>query len=84
MAGRGPVRLTERQQECVALLWHGLHNKEIAARLGLSRVRVRDLLYAAYARLGLRHADDPRTLAALRLWRDCERLPGQTHEGSGR
>jgi len=44
------VRLTSREQQIVVLAAEGLHDKEIAARLGVSAGTVRTYLRRAYAR----------------------------------
>lgn len=43
-------RLTSRERQVVVLVAEGLHDKEIAARLGLSPGSVRTYLRRAYAR----------------------------------
>jgi LuxR family quorum-sensing system transcriptional regulator CciR len=50
-----PPRLTERQLDCVILVGHGLQNKEIAYRLGISIDHVADLIGQAMRRLGVRN-----------------------------
>jgi DNA-binding NarL/FixJ family response regulator len=65
--------LTPRQQEILALVWLGLANKEIAARLGLGVPTVKNHLTIAYGRLGLARVTDPRAPAAIYLWRACAR-----------
>jgi DNA-binding NarL/FixJ family response regulator len=76
MATGRPLPLTERQQECIMGVCFGLRDKEIAARLYVSEHTVTGHLNRAYERLGLTHADCPRTQAALRLIHDCERATG--------
>jgi DNA-binding NarL/FixJ family response regulator len=66
-----PLPLTPREQDIVAGVWGGLANKEIAVRLGLAEKTVRNLLTAAYRRLDATHLSDPRTVAAVCLWRAC-------------
>lgn len=62
-------RLTERQKEVVRLSWHGLAYKEIARLLGVSQKTVQNTARKTHRRLGLTHSGNPKTLAALALWR---------------
>ena len=48
------VGLTNRQQQIAALACHGLANKEIAARLGLSEGTVKVQLHTIYQKLRIR------------------------------
>jgi DNA-binding NarL/FixJ family response regulator len=48
------VRLTERDKKLLRCLAQGLQDKEIAQELSLSEGRVRNLLSALYAKLGVR------------------------------
>ena len=64
-ARRSPARvaeLTEREQEVLALVGHGLANKQIARRLGIRESTVKAHLTSVFQRIGVRD----RTSAALR------------------
>lgn len=52
-AGKGPVTLTERERQVVALAGMGQHNKLIAYTLGISHSTVRVLISRAAAKLGV-------------------------------
>ena len=70
-ARRSPARaaeLTEREQEVLALVGHGLANKQIARRLGIRESTVKAHLTSVFQRIGVRD----RTSAAL--WA-CTHLP---------
>ena len=63
-ARRSPAReaeLTEREQEVLALVGHGLANKQIARRLGIRESTVKAHLTSVFQRIGVRD----RTSAAL-------------------
>jgi DNA-binding NarL/FixJ family response regulator len=49
----GPVRLTKRQAEVVALVARGLTNREIAKQLGLSTHTVRNYLFRIFDKIGV-------------------------------
>jgi len=49
----GPIRLTKRQTEVIALVADGLTNREIAQRLGLSTHTVRNYLFRIFDQLGV-------------------------------
>lgn len=49
----GPVRLTKRQTEVVALVADGLTNREIAQQLGLSTHTVRNYLFRIFDKIGV-------------------------------
>ncbi|ADB74829.1 response regulator [Geodermatophilus obscurus] len=56
-ARRSPVRaaeLTEREQEVLALVGHGLANKQIARRLGIRESTVKAHLTSVFQRIGVR------------------------------
>jgi DNA-binding NarL/FixJ family response regulator len=59
------VALGAREAEALRLATLGLTNKEIAQKMGTSPVTVRNQLYRAYAKLGVRGRI---TAAALRIW----------------
>lgn len=65
----GVAGLTDREQEIIRLIWHGLRNEEIGRVLGLSRFTVVVHLSKAYARLDVTTWGCPRTRAAVALWR---------------
>ena len=49
----GPVRLTKRQTEVIALVADGLTNREIAQQLGLSAHTVRNYLFRIFDKVGV-------------------------------
>jgi len=50
---QGESLLTKREQELVPLVAHGLTNKEISARLGLSEHTIKNHLFRIYEKLGI-------------------------------
>lgn len=65
MADTALQRLTPRQRECVALAGLGLHNRQIAAALGVSVGTVKKYMRGAFEALGARN----RTAAVMALLR---------------
>ena len=51
---QGESKLTEREVEVVGLLRHGLTNREIALRLGVSINTVKKHVASAYEKRGIR------------------------------
>jgi DNA-binding NarL/FixJ family response regulator len=49
----GPIRLTKRQTEVIALVADGLTNREIAQQLGLSTHTVRNYLFRIFDKIGV-------------------------------
>ena len=62
--------LTERQREYLRLAMHGYTDRRIAQGCNVSFSTLRRELADAYQRLGVLTAGNPRTAAALRLFRD--------------
>lgn len=60
--------LTPREQEVLALVCHGLSNKEIAQRLYLSVRTVENHLANIYGKLGVRSRTEAAVLAVQRGW----------------
>lgn len=78
--GRRSARLplSERQREYLRLVMHGYTDRQIAAGCGVSHSTVRRALADAYRRLGLLAAGNPRTAAAVRLFREeCRPHPAR-------
>ncbi len=65
-----PLNITERQRQLLVLLGEGLSNKEIAVRLGVTELRVKNNLSVLYGKLGVQG----RVEAAL-LGHDLELVP---------
>lgn len=65
----GVAMLTLRQRDILRLSWHGLAYKQIARLLGVSQKTVQNTAWETHRRLGLTHSGNPKTLAALALWR---------------
>ena len=49
-------QLTRRERECALLAAQGLHNGDIAKRLGKSQITVRNQLSSIYRKLGIDYA----------------------------
>jgi len=69
-----PLQLTLREHQALSLLAIGCSNKEIAARMGISRKAVQNLLYIVYQKMGVSRNNKRvyvRVVAALRYqeWR---------------
>jgi DNA-binding CsgD family transcriptional regulator len=71
-------QLSRREKECAWMAAEGLHNDEIAKRLGKSQITVRNQLTAVYRKLGLKSRHkliaefsriDPRTQKKLKIKR---------------
>jgi DNA-binding NarL/FixJ family response regulator len=79
---------TEREQECIALTWFGLKNREIAARLFVEPHTIDNYMWLAHRRLGVAECagggSAARTRAAIWLFRACQRATGHMHKGSER
>lgn len=72
-----PEGLTPRQAEMIALTWRGMGNQEIARRLCVAEQTVDNTLAAAYERLGLAGASNPRVAAAVIVWEAAKALAGE-------
>jgi len=68
MNDRDPARLSDRQRDCLRLLYANFETKEIAARLGLSPYTVKEHLRDARRILGV-----SRSIQAARLLVEYER-----------
>lgn len=74
----GIARLTTRQQEVLNCLGQGLSNREIARKLHISELTVKNHLHSIFSLLGV----SDRTQAALVLYAASDPIRGGTRHGS--
>ena len=82
-AGEGLGALTLRQREVLALLKHGLPNKQIAARMGIQEVTVKLHLSKVFGKLGATNRTEAVRIALESDSADSGRLGMTIYTGSG-
>jgi DNA-binding NarL/FixJ family response regulator len=80
LSAHDPCKLTQREEEILALLAQGRKNVEIAAALFISRETVRWHIRAIYAKLGIHDRQSAVSCAIGRSLKPLTHVPGKSHQ----
>lgn len=75
MRSLSEIHITPRELEVLRLLAEGLSNREIAARLGISKGAVRHRLHAIFTQMGFDGTKGSRVLLATEYARAAREMP---------
>jgi DNA-binding NarL/FixJ family response regulator len=79
LSAHDPCKLTDREEQILALLAEGRKNREIAESLFISRETVRWHMRAIYSKLGIHDRQSAASYAIARNPKPMTRLPGNSH-----